>query len=247
MTYIDSPEFHDPAAHVVAYIEWRRAKVRQMAEDNVRLVGFMVNKWVARTGRKDLREEAVSQGNVTLMKCAHLFDESRGFKFPTYACRAIEQNLWRLIDELDRGNRIGNMKRVRGRANDQGELHCPLETAPDRDSTAQDKADDFDYLNYLLRFVDEGRRNVVAVRFLAGNTLETTAWTFGISKGRVDQIGDEAIEVMRRAARRERTIGIGGGGRDWDAFGCMKCPGETCNLSRVCSRCIREAEARQAA
>ena len=48
MTYIDSPEFHDPAAHVVAYIEWRRAKVRQMAEANVRLVYSMVKKWVKR-------------------------------------------------------------------------------------------------------------------------------------------------------------------------------------------------------
>lgn len=44
-----------------------------------------------------LREELESEGALTLVKCAHLYDPDNGAKFETYAFNSIERAMWRLL------------------------------------------------------------------------------------------------------------------------------------------------------
>lgn len=186
-------------------------RIQSRAADNMRLVYLMVNKWIAWSGREDLREEAVSQGMLTLARAANLFNENllksdgKPIKFSTYACDAIKKNLWRLREELERGNRVSGRGRVRIKDNHEGDERDPLATAADRDCEAMDKADDFEQLRYLMGFLDDRRREVVAAKWLRGMNLNTTAWAFGVTRSRIGQIERDAIGIMRRAAERDES------------------------------------------
>jgi hypothetical protein len=71
-----------------------------LAQDNLPLVGAMVKLMVRKRPHlsRSYREEMVAEGNLALVRAAVGFDPSRGFKFSTYACRAIINainGLWR--------------------------------------------------------------------------------------------------------------------------------------------------------
>lgn len=78
-----------PAAKARALVAWHRAAQclrSRLVQANVPLVKAMVQRFGNNTIEPG---EFVGEGNLALLRCVDKFDVSRGYKFSTYACRAI--------------------------------------------------------------------------------------------------------------------------------------------------------------
>ena len=76
--------------------------------------------------------DLINEGNVWLVKAAHRFDETRGFKFISYAVRRIRQSILQAIAEQAKIirlplNQIGNLNKIRKM---QGKLEQQFEREP---------------------------------------------------------------------------------------------------------------------
>jgi len=142
--------------------------------------------------------ELVSEGNMALLRAVDKFDASRGFKFSTYACRAILKSFNRLA------TRTGTYRQ-----------HFPTEYDPSLESS--DELERRHQDERELAIEDLGRvlarntadltrveRQVVCERFgVAGvhspQTLEQVGKHVGLSKERVRQVQNDALEKLRVA------------------------------------------------
>ncbi len=145
--------------------------------------------------------ELVSEGNLALIRSVEKFDVSRGFKFSTYACRAILKSFSRLA-----------MKIGKHRALFPVEVDVHLERS--------------DYLEHRRVYVEEScveevkniltqnlaqlndmEQAVIRERFALGTlvagerakTLEQVGALVGVTKERVRQIQNRALEKIRVA------------------------------------------------
>jgi RNA polymerase sigma factor (sigma-70 family) len=142
--------------------------------------------------------ELVSEGNMALLRAVDKFDISRGFKFSTYACRAILKAFNRLA------TKTGTYRQ-----------HFPTEFDPEmersdeierRHSNQRELAiEDLQrVLAMNLAELNEVERTVVSARFaVAGHrqvrTLEQVGRLVGLSKERVRQVQNEALTKLRAA------------------------------------------------
>ncbi len=142
--------------------------------------------------------ELVSEGNMALLRSLEKFDVSRGFKFSTYACRAILKSFNRMA------TKAGNYRQ-----------HFPTEFVPDlerSDEIERRHADQRDLaledLHRILMANVAGlssvERRVVGARFAVGSyherqTLEQVGRIVGLSKERVRQVQNDALVKLRSA------------------------------------------------
>ncbi len=177
----------------------RRAEVirEQIAETNLALVLAMAKRTrMSEVGFADL----VSEGNMALLRAVDKFDAGRGYKFSTYACRAI----------LKAFSRQG-MKLSKYRQRFPTDFDPKLEKSNylelKRETFEKDAADE------VKRIVLDNRaeltdveRTVIEHRFgleTGGQerpmTLEQVGQIIGVTKERVRQIQNKAMEKIRVA------------------------------------------------
>jgi RNA polymerase primary sigma factor len=143
-------------------------------------------------------EDLFSDGVVSLVQAAEKFDIERGFRFSTYATRAIRRNLYRIVT-----NRRKDRTRFSTGALD-GQTE-PEET--DRGSTISEaRWDDLQSrLRTLLASLDPRERQIVRARFGLESTrdvqtLQSLAKKMGICKERVRQLEKRALDKLRQMA-----------------------------------------------
>ena len=140
--------------------------------------------------------ELVSEGNMALLRSVEKFDVSRGFKFSTYACRAILKSFHRLAT---------NTGRYRQRF--PTEFDPKLERS-DYDVQRHDmqRDDSVDALREILArnraALSEVERTVVMERFAIGKggkgrTLSEVGKVVGLTNERVRQIQNVALAKIR--------------------------------------------------
>ena len=167
----------------------------QIAETNLALVLAMAKR--TRMSEVDFAD-LVSEGNMALLRAVDKFDAGRGYKFSTYACRAI----------LKAFSRQG-MKLSKYRQRFPTDFDPKLERSNyleiKRTSFEKDAADE------VRRIVTENRadltdveRTVIEHRFGLENveaekpmTLEQVGQIIGVTKERVRQIQNKAMEKIR--------------------------------------------------
>jgi len=142
--------------------------------------------------------ELLSEGNMALLRAVDKFDVERGFKFSTYACRAILKAFNRLA------TRTGTY-----RQRFPTEFEPAMERSDELDRRRADQRDlaveDLDrVLTRNLAQLTQVERKVVAARFaVAGQrrvrTLEEVGRLVGLSKERVRQVQNDALEKLRVA------------------------------------------------
>jgi RNA polymerase primary sigma factor len=179
------------------FLEWHR-RFEHFREYLVRTNLALVLAMAKRTRLGDVDfAEIVSEGNMALIRAVDKFSVDRGFKFSTYACRAILKAFSRTA-----------MKASRHR------LHFPVEFEPELEkSDWQDRRRDQveeDCIDELKQIVDRNladlsnvEQTVIRRRFNweqaeeSPLTLEEVGKIIGVTKERVRQIQNKALQKIR--------------------------------------------------
>jgi RNA polymerase sigma factor (sigma-70 family) len=191
-----------PKAAEVRHIAKLRKLVRQLrdriVEANMPLVISMAKR--ARIGNVDF-PELISEGNMALLRAVDKFDACRGFKFSTYACRAILKSFSRLAIRQGRYR-----------------MHFPTEYDPALEKSewldikrGRKEADVLSDLKEIistnLESLDEVERTVIRERFALAaeavpKTLEEVGAIIGVTKERVRQIQNKALTKLRHVLEK---------------------------------------------
>ena len=158
--------------------------------------------------------ELISEGNVALLRSVEKFDCGRGFKFSTYACRAILKSFSRVA-----------MRASRYRV----QFPCEFDPSMERSDYLERKRENVvvDCVDELKRILLENvadlndvERTVIKERFAlllptghgAGTlsegpkTLEQVGLMIGVTKERVRQIQNKALRKIREALETEYLV-----------------------------------------
>ena len=158
--------------------------------------------------------ELISEGNIALLRSAEKFDCGRGFKFSTYACRAILKSFSRVA-----------MRASRYRI----QFPCEFDPAMERSDHLDRKREDveLDCVDELKRILmqntaelNDVERTVIKERFAlayggangehngkeAPKTLEQVGLMIGVTKERVRQIQNKALRKIRVALETEYLV-----------------------------------------
>ena len=198
----------EPLAREV--LEWHR-KFEHFREYLVRTNLALVLAMAKRTRLGDVDfAEIVSEGNMALLRAVDKFNVDRGFKFSTYACRAILKAFSRTA-----------LKSSRHRT------RFPVEFEPDmeksdwqdrrRDAVEEDCIDELKAIvNRNLADLSNVEQTVIRRRFNweqdeeSPLTLEEVGRIIGVTKERVRQIQNKALAkirtVMEEGVLRTRTV-----------------------------------------
>lgn len=149
--------------------------------------------------------ELVSEGNMALLRSVEKFDVARGFKFSTYACRAILKSFNRLA------TKTGRYKQ-----------HFPTEYDPELERSDYDVHkhemqwdDSLDALREILvdnrANLTDVERTVVMERFALasrgkGRTLAEVGKLVGLTNERVRQIQNLALNKIRTAMNEQYLL-----------------------------------------
>lgn len=149
--------------------------------------------------------ELVSEGNMALLRSIEKFDVSRGFKFSTYACRAILKSFNRLATKTGRYRK-----------------HFPTEFDPELERSDYDvrkhemqSENVVDTLREILAKnradLSEVERTVVVERFALASrgrrkTLAEVGKIVGLTNERVRQIQLSALRKLREALNDESLV-----------------------------------------
>jgi RNA polymerase sigma factor (sigma-70 family) len=186
-------------------LDWHRKAENyrdQIAQTNLALVLAMAKR--TRMSEVDF-SDLVSEGNMALLRAVDKFDVARGFKFSTYACRAILKAFSRSGVKLSKYRQLFPT-----------DFDPKLEKSDFMEKKRQDQEEDC--ADEIRRIMDENRaeltqieQEVIEHRFGLGNrresgqeqaegeplTLEQVGRIIGVTKERVRQIQNKALEKIR--------------------------------------------------
>ena len=176
----------------------------ELVEANLKMVVYLAKKYRGR-GLDD--QDLVQEGNIGLMRAAEKFDHRQGFRFATYAG-------WWIRSSLQQG--IGNLGRTI-RLADTISMHTPIGSG---EATLEDFIADeaalqpldgvvsrelAKYVGHALAKLDAREASVLRGRYGIGtsddHTLKDMGLELGVSKERVRQIQNKALERLRKPAR----------------------------------------------
>lgn len=188
-----------PSAVALEEIEWQLAAAQairdRIATANMRLVMALAKKFVTPQVSFD---ELLSEGIETLLHAVDKFDFGRGFRFSTYAYRAIARAAYRAVSD---------------RRRDQGRFTSGMEDALQcvEQSSASGRAQERLWLSMghaltqMLDQLDRRERLVIRARYALGRhrrvrTFQSLADRLGVSKERVRQLEQRAVRKLRKLA-----------------------------------------------
>ncbi len=183
-------------SRALAMLEWhdRTQKVRgDLTAANMSLVVTMAKR--TRIPGVDF-PELISEGNMALLRAIEKFDVSRGFKFSTYACRAIIQGFNHMASKMGRyQTRFGVPFDPEFERSDHDVHKHEMQRAGAIDDLQEIVAKN-------LAELSQTERTVVIERFgLAGRpkgkTLVEVGKIVGLSNERVRQVQKEALAKIR--------------------------------------------------
>jgi RNA polymerase sigma factor (sigma-70 family) len=194
------------ASRAKRMVQWYRCAMQTRSElvrANMALVLAMAKR--TRIPNVDFGE-LVSEGNMALLRSVEKFDVSRGFKFSTYACRAILKSFNRLATKTGRYRQ-----------------RFPTEFNPDLERSDYDvmkhemqREDSVDALRDILARntakLTDVEQTIVIERFALGTrkrkgrTLAEVGKMVGLTNERVRQIQNLALDKIRSALDEEYLV-----------------------------------------
>jgi len=191
------------------FLEWHR-KFEHFREYLVRTNLALVLAMAKRTRLGDLDfAEVVSEGNMALLRAVDKFNVDRGFKFSTYACRAI-------LKAFSRTSLKASKYKTRFPVEFEPEYEKSDWADRRRDAVEEDCVDELKQIvDRNLAELSEVEQTVIRRRFNwqqeedSAMTLEEVGQIIGVTKERVRQIQNKALTkirtVMEDGVLRTRT------------------------------------------
>lgn len=192
----------DQAREILRWNRIATAYREQIAETNLALVLAMAKR--TRMSEVDFAD-LVSEGNMALLRSVDKFDCGRGFKFSTYACRAIIKAFSRqgikfskyrqrfptdFDPALEKSNHLETLRATHERESAEEVKHIVLTNRADLTDVERT------VINH--RFALETGANQPPL------TLEQVGQIIGVTKERVRQIQNKALEKLRLALEAVR-------------------------------------------
>ncbi len=195
----DGPVDPQLAQDILYWHDKAEAYRDQIAQTNLALVLAMAK----RTRMSDMDfSDLVSEGNMALLRAVDKFDAARGFKFSTYACRAILKAFSRSGVKLSKYRQLFPT-----------DFDPKLEKSDYMEKKRESHEDDcVDELKEIMRDnaadLTDIEKEVIEHRFAIGDkqkadpeasplTLEQVGKIIGVTKERVRQIQNKALEKLR--------------------------------------------------
>jgi RNA polymerase primary sigma factor len=192
----------DPSPRLVEQVERFLSEAleirNQLVRANLRLIVFVAKDFA---DRHNTLPELVSDGTIALMRAVEKFDFARGNRFSTYATWAIRNHFIRLLET----NRKHRQRHLSG-YQEKLDFSCQEDDVlPHANAAAVEK---YEYVEELLEHLNDRERVVITGRFALTvdgkkRTLEEIGETLGISKERVRQISERALEKLRDLAQMQ--------------------------------------------
>ena len=186
-------------------LRWHR-RAQKLRDVIVRFNLPLVLAMIKRTRSRQVEfAELLSEGNMALLRAVDKFDVSRGFKFSTYACRAMLKAFSRLGQEAEKRRRwfpvefdsTYERSDEADRQREQQGAQCAHEVGR---IVRQNQADLTDtersILCYRFALSSEGSDDAKPM------TLEQVGRLIGVTKERVRQLQKKALAKVRRALER---------------------------------------------
>lgn len=197
--YANRPLTPKAARTLIAWGYWELKVRAQIVELNIPLVLAMAKR--TRLSNVDFNE-MISEGNMALLRSVDKFDCGRGFKFSTYACRAILKSFSRVA-----------MKASRYRGTFPVEYDPSIEKSDHIDNKRARVESDCiselkDIITENVAALSEVEQTVILQRFALNanpselpmpKTLEQVGMIIGVTKERVRQIQNKALKKIRNA------------------------------------------------
>lgn len=171
---------------------------------NTRLVMSIARKFAdGRNGFDDL----LSQGVASLMHAIEKFDYSRGYRFSTYATCAVRRDLYRMVMGRKKDHQrftTGSSEFLTGCADEQRDPDELTESGWNNLSQS---------LSDMLQTLDDREQFIVTYRFGLDESGKRSSYSrlgerLGISKERVRQLANRALEKLREQAPEYRLEGL---------------------------------------
>jgi RNA polymerase primary sigma factor len=164
----------------------------QLIRANLRLVVALAKR---QAGRSSDLSELVSDGNMALIRAVEEFDFSRGFRFSTYATKAIVRVFARAIPR-ERGH---HCRFVTGH---EQVLKTTAHDSEDNDDCESDPREDWKAVEVMFGCLNGREQQVLTSRYgLDGASVQTLAQlgrVLGLTRERVRQIELQAHKKLRK-------------------------------------------------
>lgn len=162
---------------------------------NIRLVVSIAKKFA---NQETTFDTSLSAGIGSLMNAVEKFDFSKGFRFSTYATRAIQRDLYRLVMK---------QRMHLQRYYTSSEEHVAAAASPSEQAVSPDTwSNAYEKLQVMLEQLDPRECMIMKARFGFENqdgrktTYSAIGKELGVSKERVRQIAERALERLREMA-----------------------------------------------
>lgn len=167
----------------------------QIVQANMRLVFSIVKRFVT---PQCCFDDLLSEGIRTLMIAVEKFDYGRGFRFSTYAYRAISRNAYRAVTDHQKDSR---------RFTPSSDI-LEIVASDEAGGTNMDERTWVALRSQLAQFLDQldrRERFIIRGRYALGShrrprTFQDLADLLGLSKERVRQIEQRAVEKLKKMA-----------------------------------------------
>ncbi len=177
------------------FLDYAREARDHIVTANMRLVVAVVKKFVSPRHSFD---DLLSDGIASMMQAVEKFDYGRGFRFSTYAYRAIARNAYRKIHDQQKETArfaLGGSDSLT-----EIEQHSDSSTLDEKTWTRMRTL-----LGGMLDQLDRRERFIIRGRYALGShrkvrTFQCLADKLGVSKERVRQLEQRAVSKLRAMA-----------------------------------------------
>ena len=171
----------------------------KIAENNIRLAGYMAQKWIKKGVHNIDVDEIFSLFSFALCKAAASFDPNRGAKFATYAARCMENELKMEFRRKDRGggeNSEVALGMIIVSDEDGGELELQ-EVLRNKSHLEYDRVIDVMYTKEALKILSDRDLEILKSKYFFDETQREIAERLDISQSYVSRIEKKILRRLR--------------------------------------------------